>query len=72
MDKGGATYTPIGTLSGTIPNQSNGFGTVFVVSVDYKMDSRWSISGTTLGKAINFAIRRCFAATNGPANGIQY
>ena len=23
-------YTPIGTLSGTIPNQSNGFGTVYV------------------------------------------
>jgi hypothetical protein len=26
----GASYTPIGTLSGTMPNQSNGFGTVFV------------------------------------------
>jgi hypothetical protein len=27
---GGVSYTPTGTLSGIIPNQSNGFGTVFV------------------------------------------
>ena len=68
----GATYTPIGTLSGTIPNQSNGFGTVFVAIPGLQNGSPDGVAlvdGT--GKAVQFlSYEGVFVATNGPANGM--
>jgi hypothetical protein len=66
------SYTPTGTLSGIIPNQSNGFGTVFV-----------SINGLQNGAPDGIALvdntgkshsvlsyEGVFVATNGAANGM--
>ena len=68
----GATYTPVGVLSGTIPNQSNGFGTVFVAINGLQNgapDGIALVDGT--GKAIQFlSYEGVFVATNGPANGM--
>lgn len=69
---GGASYTPAGAFSGSIPNQQNGFGTLSV-----------SISGLQNGSPDGIALVRngnevlqflcyegTFVATNGPANGM--
>ncbi|MBC5842151.1 endonuclease [Flavobacterium sp. F-380] len=68
----GATYTPIGTLSGIIPNQSNGFGTVFVTISGLQNGSPDGIALVDAsGKAVQFlSYEGSFTATNGPAIGM--
>ena len=69
---GGANYTPIGTLSGTIPNQQNGFGTVYVSIVGLQNgapDGLALVDNT--GTVIQFlSYEGSFVATAGPANGM--
>jgi endonuclease I/chitodextrinase len=68
----GASYTPIGALSGIIPNQSNGFGTVFVAinGLQNGFPDGIALVDNT-GKAIQFlSYEGVFVATNGPANGM--
>jgi endonuclease I/chitodextrinase/endonuclease/exonuclease/phosphatase family metal-dependent hydrolase len=69
---GGASYAPIGTLSGVIPNQSNAFGTVFVAMSGLQNGAPDGIALVdATGKAIQFlSYEGVFPATNGPANGI--
>ena len=68
----GASYTPIGTLSGTIPNQSNSFGTVFVAINGLQNGSPDGIALVdATGKAIQLlSYEGVFTATNGPASGM--
>ncbi|MDG2431294.1 endonuclease [Flavobacterium sp.] len=68
----GKTYNPVGTLSGIIPNQSNGFGTVFVAIAGLQNGSPDGIALVdATGKAVQFlSYEGVFVATNGPANGM--
>ena len=69
---GGASYTPAGSLSGTIPNQQNGFGTVYVAIAGLQNgapDGLALVDGT--GTVIQFlSYEGAFTATNGAANGM--
>nr|WP_315207959.1 endonuclease [uncultured Flavobacterium sp.] len=69
---GGVSYTPAGSLSGIIPNQSNGFGTVFVSINGLQNGSPDGLAlVNNLGNVIQFlSYEGTFAATNGPANGV--
>ncbi|CAM2886656.1 endonuclease [Flavobacterium frigoris] len=69
---GGASYTPAGSLSGIIPNQSNGFGTVFVAVNGLQNGAPDGLAlVNNLGNVIQFlSYEGTFAATNGPANGM--
>ncbi|MBU2061647.1 MAG: fibronectin type III domain-containing protein, partial [Bacteroidetes bacterium] len=68
----GASYTPIGTFSGTIPNQSNGYGTVYVAIPGLQNGSPDGLALVNPeGKAVQFlSYEGSFTATNGPANGM--
>ncbi len=66
------TYTPIGTLSGTIPNQQNGYGTVYVSIAGLQNGPR---DGVALVNASSTVVQLLsyegvFTASNGPANGM--
>jgi uncharacterized protein len=69
-------YTPIGTLSGTIPNQQNGFGTVYVSIVGLQngpSDGLALVNGS--GTVIQFlsyegVITAAAGAPGGPAAGM--
>jgi predicted extracellular nuclease len=68
----GQTYTPLGTLTGTIPNQQNGFGTVYIALAGIQNGAP---DGLALvdnnGVVVQFlSYEGTFAATNGPANGM--
>ncbi|NRT15660.1 endonuclease I/chitodextrinase [Flavobacterium sp. 28A] len=69
---GGASYSPVGVLSGTIPNQSNGYGTVFVAINGLQNGAPDGLAlVNNLGEAIQFlSYEGSFIATNGPANGM--
>ncbi|EIA07806.1 endonuclease [Flavobacterium frigoris] len=69
---GGAPYTPAGSLSGIIPNQSNGFGTVFVSINGLQNGAPDGLAlVNNLGNVIQFlSYEGTFIATNGPANGM--
>jgi endonuclease I/chitodextrinase len=69
---GGASYLPIGNLSGIIPNQSNGFGTVFIAINALQNGAPDGIALVdNTGKAIQFlSYEGVFVATNGAANGM--
>ncbi|WP_367771051.1 endonuclease [Flavobacterium sp. WC2421] len=69
---GGASYTPIGSLSGVIPNQSNGFGTIFVAISGLQNGAPDGLAlVNNLGNAIQFlSYEGSFVATNGPAIGM--
>jgi endonuclease I/chitodextrinase len=69
---GGASYLPIGNLSGIIPNQSNGFGTVFVAINALQNGAPDGLAlVNNLGNVIQFlSYEGVFVATNGPANGM--
>lgn len=69
---GGVSYTPAGSLSGIIPNQSNGFGTVFVSINGLQNGAPDGLAlVNNLGNVIQFlSYEGTFAATNGPASGI--
>lgn len=69
---GGATYSPLTTLSGTIPDQATGFGAVFFAIAGIQNGSP---DGLALvddgGNVIQFlSYEGSFTATNGPANGM--
>lgn len=69
---GGATYTPVGTLSGAIPATCGGYG---VVSVPIAGLQNGSPDGLALvngsGQVIQFlSYEGTFVATNGPASGM--
>ncbi|MDG1871484.1 MAG: hypothetical protein P8I78_05925, partial [Flavobacterium sp.] len=68
----GSTYTPIGTFSGTIPNQSNGYGTIYVAIPGLQNGSPDGLALVNPeGKAVQFlSYEGSFTATNGPANGM--
>lgn len=68
----GASYTPIGTLSGTIPDLCGGYG---VVSVAISGLQNGAPDGLALVNASNVAVQflsyeGTFTATNGAANGM--
>ncbi len=68
---GGVSYTPVCNLSGTIPNQSNGVGTV---SCPITGLQNGAPDGIALVNASNTVVQflsyeGSFAATNGPASG---
>ncbi|NRT12952.1 endonuclease [Flavobacterium sp. 14A] len=69
---GGASYTPVGVLSGTIPEQSNGFGTVFVPIIGLQNGAPDGLALiNNLGEVVQFlSYEGSFVATNGPANGM--
>ncbi|MGO4820742.1 MULTISPECIES: endonuclease [unclassified Flavobacterium] len=69
---GGASYTPVGNLTGTIPNQSNGFGTVFVGISGLQNGAPDGLAlVNNLGNVVQFlSYEGSFIATNGPANGM--
>jgi hypothetical protein len=69
---GGVTYTPVGTLSGTIPDLCGGYG---VVSVAITGLQNGAPDGLALVNASSIAVQflsyeGTFTATNGPANGM--
>lgn len=69
---GGASYTPVCNLSGTIPDQGNGFGTVSCAIAGLQNGSP---DGVALVNASNGIVQflsyeGTFSATNGPANGM--
>ena len=69
---GGASYTPTGSLTGSIPNQSNGFGTVFVSINGLQNGAPDGLAlVNNLGNVIQFlSYEGTFTATNGPAAGM--
>jgi endonuclease I/chitodextrinase/exonuclease III len=69
---GGASYVPTGSLSGIIPNQSNGFGTVFVAINGLQNGAPDGLAlVNNLGTVVQFlSYEGSFVATNGPANGM--
>ncbi len=67
---GGASYTPGATLSGTIPSQQGGYGTIFFPIAGLQNGSPDGIAlvnGTTLVQFLCY--EGTFTATNGPASG---
>ncbi|WP_395613943.1 Calx-beta domain-containing protein, partial [Allosphingosinicella sp.] len=68
----GQTYTPSGSLSGTIPNQQNGFGTVYVAIAGLQNGAPDGIALVdNNGNVVQFlSYEGSFTATNGPANGM--
>lgn len=69
---GGASYTPIGNLSGTIPNQLNGYGTVFVAISGLQNGAPDGLALVDASDAVVqfLSYEGSFTATNGPANGM--
>jgi len=69
---GGATYSPIGTFSGIIPNQSNGFGTMYVNISGLQNGAPDGLALVdNLGNIVQFlSYEGSMVATNGPANGM--
>lgn len=69
---GGASYTPSGNLSGTIPNQNNGFGAVSVLISGLQNGAPDGLALINAsGTVVQFlSYEGAFAATNGPANGM--
>jgi Secretion system C-terminal sorting domain len=67
----GASYLT-GTLSGTIPNQSNGFGTVSVLMPVIQNGAPDGIALVNNGVLVQFlSYVGTFTGTNGPANGVR-
>lgn len=68
---GGVTYTPIGSFSGTIPDEGAGFGSVFVAISGLQNGTPDGVALINdLGVSVEFiSYEGSFAATNGPANG---
>ena len=69
---GGATYTPLGTLSGLIPDQGGGYGTVFVAILGLQNGAP---DGLALVNASSVVVQflsyeGSFVAVGGPANGM--
>ena len=69
---GGVTYLPLTTLSGTIPNQQNGFGTLnFLIPGIQNGPPDGLALVSPGGVVIQFlSYEGVFAATNGPASGM--
>ncbi len=69
---GGASYSPLITLSGTIPNQSNGFGTVSSAALGLQNGSPDGFAlVNNLGAVVQFlSYEGTFTAVGGPANGM--
>jgi len=69
---GGANYTPIGSPTGTIPNQQNGYGTVWVPIAGLQNGSPDGVALVDSGSnVIQFlSYEGSFSATAGPANGM--
>ncbi len=68
---GGATYLPLSTLSGTLPNEQGGFGTAAVSTVGLQNgapDGLALVNGTTVVQFLSY--EGSFTATNGPATGL--
>ncbi|QCR21428.1 T9SS type A sorting domain-containing protein [Pontibacter sp. SGAir0037] len=68
----GATYAPIITLSGTIPNQQNGFGTVFFPISGLQNGAPDGIALVNAADSVLqfLSYEGVFTATNGPAAGM--
>jgi hypothetical protein len=68
----GASYTPAGVLSGTIPNQQNGFGTVYVAISGLQNGAPDAIALVdNTGTVVQFlSYEGSFTATNGAASGM--
>lgn len=67
----GQTYTPIISLTGTIPNQQNGFGTLSFAILGLQNGSPDGIALVNGGTVVQFlSYEGAFTATNGPANGM--
>lgn len=67
----GAAYSPTATLSGTISNEQNGFGTVSVSILGLQNgapDGIALVNGTTVVQFLSY--EGTFAATSGPAFGV--
>ncbi|MEW5869395.1 MAG: endonuclease/exonuclease/phosphatase family protein [Chloroflexota bacterium] len=69
---GGVTYTPIINLTGTIPNQQNGYGTLWYDLVGLQNGAPDGIALVAPGDVVVqfLSYEGSFAATNGPANGM--
>ncbi|CAH8293345.1 endonuclease I [Mariniflexile fucanivorans] len=69
---GGATYSPIGTFSGIIPDQSNGFGTMYVTISGLQNGAPDGLALVdNQGNVVQFlSYEGSLVATNGPAMGM--
>lgn len=69
---GGASYTPVCNLSGSIPNQNNGFGSVSCTISGLQNGAPDGIALVDAGNALVqfLSYEGTFTASNGPANGI--
>lgn len=69
---GGASYTPVCNLSGIIPNQNNGFGSVSCAISGLQNGAPDGIALVDAGNAVVqfLSYEGSFSATNGPANGM--
>lgn len=69
---GGATYTPIISLNGTIPDQCSGFGTLSFAQAGIQNGSPDGLALVDNSAAVVqfLSYEGSFAATNGPANGL--
>ncbi|BBL57424.1 ExeM/NucH family extracellular endonuclease [Methylomonas koyamae] len=69
---GGASYTPICNLSGSIPNQNNGFGSVSCAISGLQNGAPDGIALVDAGNALVqfLSYEGTFTASNGPANGM--
>ncbi|MEO8069634.1 MAG: lamin tail domain-containing protein [Flavobacteriales bacterium] len=67
---GGVTYTPIGTLSGTIPDLGGGFGTLFfsIVGLQNGAPDGLALVNNVPAVVQFLSYEGAFTATNGPAN----
>jgi predicted extracellular nuclease len=66
----GTTYTPAGTMSGTIPDQNGGYGTVEVPIIGLQNGAPDGIALVHDGTLVQFlSYEGTITATNGPASG---
>jgi predicted extracellular nuclease len=66
----GSTYTPVGTPTGTIPDQNGGYGTVQVPILGLQNGAPDGIALVHNGTLVQFlSYEGTITATNGPANG---
>ncbi|OAI10476.1 hypothetical protein A1507_04125 [Methylomonas koyamae] len=69
---GGASYTPVCNLSGSIPNQNNGFGSVSCAISGLQNGAPDGIALVNAGNVVVqfLSYEGTFTASNGPANGM--
>lgn len=69
---GGASYTPLCNLNGSIPNQNNGFGSVSCAIAGLQNGAPDGIALVDAGNAVVqfLSYEGTFTASNGPANGM--